>query len=1410
MSKKQKKDQEVEEDLALSFWFAEEHEKQEEELLDRLIIETKGDNVDDFENPAQPEWLLDDFVIYQSHDHAIFNLEQLSFADAIIAASGTVKLLPREFNDDDDEDVVERYKERERTFEPFRAQLGRIAQWSVSYDIASASKTNIWIRTDFCWYRLGQPLEQYAEQFFPLQIKSQLCSKVIAILGNNPGATFADFVKEITAADDDAEDDDDTWESNALTFSEDDLVENAEFILQQIDSLAAEHDNAELWLSPFFQELNVRLEAKKKLPNKKLAGKSSLRANQTKATTTPLVYSIWKGFWAKTLAFNRKVIKNKAAPKKAAKPKKGLAEKSKLFETRKLNIQWIGAPVKTESTDKGKRTYYKSVYVNNTKYEVGEAVYVQSPTEGEDEFIAIITSLWRQGEDNLFHALWFCKSKDTVLGDSGSEHELFLTDLCDNNYLEALIGKPDRLVYVKPDEPTPDFGESPDSFFFRLFYHQGKVCFTNPPYQMDCTTGDCPVCKHKETSKPTAVPVSDPIKDDGKHKLYDSFQYNGVTYRLNDTIYLDPSEVDIASINEDDDTPAVRSDKKKKKKKEEGDKSPSKTIDAFFKPVGKSGKKGDDVSATSEESSYESSEEEDDAEEEDDMDEDEDEDKPKKKSGKSTKVVVTGAKAKPKPAATESPVKKEAIKEEVVVKTEGAADASATNGTATEPIKVEAGEETNTKGRKMYVRPEGEEGWRTRYPKALAADKAFRKRVYNLNPYYIARILKIAGRRNSNALKIHVQVFYRLKQVKGKKALGSDREIFFTEREEVLKASNVKGKCVVRHYNSIVKGQENKEEALNQHRSKDHHYYFREGFVIRTKEFFEAPMPQTDGSQDLVDQIDLQATQTVTPLRTMDLFSGCGGLSTGLEQSGVSKTYWAVEKDTAASESCLRNHEGCKVYNNDINELLKRIISGDPTLPKKGEVDMIVGGPPCQGFSGLNRFQERTKGEETINALVVTYLSFIDHFKPRFAVMENVKGLLSTAKGNVCALILSTLIAIGYQVRLGILNAGQFGLPQSRVRLIVMASKVGDVLPEFPVPTHTFIIQGARFREIPVALGRSGAQSAPGVLTTTRMALSDLPEIEYGATKTNGLSYATEPPSDFARELRGKETEVTNHITRGLDELNFTRISSIPREKPGVDWRSLPDHLIPWCLPNTADRHNDWRGLYGRLDWDAYWKTVLCNPNYFRHAVIHPNQDRVVSVRECARAQGFPDDFRFLGKIFAQYKQVGNAVPPPLARAIGKEVKKAMITAEEKKPFTVVIKTGAETPAPMNVDQDHSANGKEENSEKTKTKEKKSKSKKENIFGTSNGDDAHNSDENSDKENHSSNKNKKASSSQDEKKGTKRKRDSVEEVSDDDVQLTRVTKKAKVSAGGDKKEKKKHKKKKANKESIFATGNNDM
>ena len=106
-------------------------------------------------------------------------------------------------------------------------------------------------------------------------------------------------------------------------------------------------------------------------------------------------------------------------------------------------------------------------------------------------------------------------------------------------------------------------------------------------------------------------------------------------------------------------------------------------------------------------------------------------------------------------------------------------------------------------------------------------------------------------------------------------------------REEVLKASIVKGMCVIRHYNTIIKGQENKEDALNQYRSKDHHYYFREGFVIKTKEFFEAPIPQVDGSLDLTKQIKIQASQTVTPLRTIDLFSGCGGLSTGTYYSGI-------------------------------------------------------------------------------------------------------------------------------------------------------------------------------------------------------------------------------------------------------------------------------------------------------------------------------------------------------------------------------------------------------------------------------------------------------------------------------------------------------------------------------------------
>ncbi|KAJ7226167.1 hypothetical protein O6H91_Y463400 [Diphasiastrum complanatum] len=139
-----------------------------------------------------------------------------------------------------------------------------------------------------------------------------------------------------------------------------------------------------------------------------------------------------------------------------------------------------------------------------------------------------------------------------------------------------------------------------------------------------------------------------------------------------------------------------------------------------------------------------------------------------------------------------------------------------------------------------------------------------------------------------------------------------------------------------------------------------------------------------------------------------------------------------------------------------------------------------------------------------------------------------------------------------------------------------------------------------------------------------------------------------------------------------MNELNLLRCQCIPK-KPGADWRDLQDKkvklstgqivdLIPWCLPNTADRHNQWKGLFGRLDWDGNFPTSVTDPQPMGKVgmCFHPEQDRIVTVRECARSQGFPDSFRFSGNIQSKHRQIGNAVPPPLAKALGEKLKEAV------------------------------------------------------------------------------------------------------------------------------------------------------
>ncbi|KAF8055388.1 MET1B [Scenedesmus sp. PABB004] len=443
-------------------------------------------------------------------------------------------------------------------------------------------------------------------------------------------------------------------------------------------------------------------------------------------------------------------------------------------------------------------------------------------------------------------------------------------------------------------------------------------------------------------------------------------------------------------------------------------------------------------------------------------------------------------------------------------------------------------------------------------------------------------------------------------------------------------------------------------------------------------------------------------------MASMDIFAGCGGLSEGMHQAGVAVSRWAIEYEQPAADAFKLNNPDAAVFCNNCNVLLvaamkKAGLDKDCTacedardladklsaedvaaLPLPGEVEFIMGGPPCQGYSGMNRFN---KGNWSMvqNSMVMSYLSYADFYRPRYFLLENVRNFVSHNKSFTFRLTLRTLLEMGYQVRFGVLNAGNYGVPQSRKRTFIWAAAPDEALPDWPKPMHVF-----RTPQLTVNLP-GGVQycavdtrtpGAPLRTVTVRDAIGDLPAIPNGHDQ-DSMAYDGPPVSAYQRSMRGKATALRDHISKEMNPLNLERCRCIPKETPGADWRVLLEivkndpsrekfngqPLVPWCLPNTADRHNGWRGLFGRLDLAGHFPTSTTDPQPMGKVgqVFHPNQDRIVSVRECARSQGFPDHFYFSGNVHNRHRQVGNAVPPPLAAALGRQLRKALAATKQRR-----------------------------------------------------------------------------------------------------------------------------------------------
>jgi len=382
----------------------------------------------------------------------------------------------------------------------------------------------------------------------------------------------------------------------------------------------------------------------------------------------------------------------------------------------------------------------------------------------------------------------------------------------------------------------------------------------------------------------------------------------------------------------------------------------------------------------------------------------------------------------------------------------------------------------------------------------------------------------------------------------------------------------------------------------------------------------------------------------------VDIFSGAGGLSCGLEMSGFNSVL-ASDISDVFNSTYKRNHQGTKIISGDIRQLVGNQILKLTGL-NEGELDLLAGGPPCQGFSVNAPIRSL---DDPRNHLFKDYLRIAEILKPKVILIENVPGIVSLGRGTVIEQIYKKLQDIGYVTNHRILFAGHYGVPQLRFRTIIIATRINNKQISFPSPTHNAdgVANFAKAKDLCIRLTPLEKTHLLDK-TTAWQAISDLPEIIPGEVGES-LEYKTPVQNEYQRTLRGNLKTVDNHYSSRLSKVNLERLKHIPQ---GGSWRDIPFDLLPKGLQRA--RRSDHTKRYGRLHPEQLCSTILtkCDPHW--GSFFHPYQDRVLTVREAARIQSFPDTYKFIGSLTEQYQQVGNAVPPLMAKKIGEEVSKLL------------------------------------------------------------------------------------------------------------------------------------------------------
>jgi len=365
----------------------------------------------------------------------------------------------------------------------------------------------------------------------------------------------------------------------------------------------------------------------------------------------------------------------------------------------------------------------------------------------------------------------------------------------------------------------------------------------------------------------------------------------------------------------------------------------------------------------------------------------------------------------------------------------------------------------------------------------------------------------------------------------------------------------------------------------------------------------------------------------------VELFAGAGGLMLGLERAGF-HTLLANEVHPHPCLTLKRNFRDVPVIQASIRDLSGAALLEKAELPQKwiGNITLLAGGPPCQGFSTAGLKDK----DDPRNTLIGDFIRMVRELQPRFFLMENVPGLLSLHDGKLFQNVLNEIGTLGYQFQHRVLKVSDYGVPQMRKRLIILGAR-DEKPPQHPEATHG---DGGNMELF-------GSDLLP--VTTCGDALGDLPPIEPGMIAE---SYSIQPETDYQKVMRKGAKKLFNHQASKHRPETMDYYGLVP---PGGTWLDIPEKL-----------RNGKQGVQ-RWPLDGLSRAITTEPSDF----LHPTINRIPTVRELARMQSFPDTYEFLGQrttgnrmrrlgYCSQTQQVGNAVPPLFAEAVGRKILEAV------------------------------------------------------------------------------------------------------------------------------------------------------